>query len=217
MKRAKLRHVESPRQEQPSSWVDPIAEPSESIGADRWIEDPSNAWGVAARSAPPRPKPGAVSGSESPVSPSGGVAGSAPPSAETRPERRPEPPSHDAAATAVLDLRTLRRAPNRRAIVTEAPSNEMPYPPVLGFTGIWYAIPGLLYMIWLTTLDSERQTYEWRALIANLPWLLAAVASSLLTAVLLRRVVIGWRALTISFAAAVIGSGLTTMVHSLSA
>jgi hypothetical protein len=86
---------------------------------------------------------------------------------------------------------------------------------VLLFTGTWYGVPALLYVIWLVTLDGERQLVIGRGFVASLPWLIAAVVLSLAVAGLLRWAVVGWRTLTLSFAAAVIGAGVTTIAHSL--
>jgi hypothetical protein len=93
--------------------------------------------------------------------------------------------------------------------------DEPAYGPVLGYTAGWYGIPALFYLVWLFTLDDDRQGLVGRQLVASLPWLLAAVVLSLAVAGLLRWAIIGWRAITLSFAAAVIGAGVTTIAHSL--
>ncbi|HEX6872295.1 MAG TPA: hypothetical protein VF163_14450 [Micromonosporaceae bacterium] len=90
------------------------------------------------------------------------------------------------------------------------------YGQLLGYTAGWYGIPALFYLIWLVTLDGERQSLVGRQFVASLPWLLAAIVLSLTVAALLRWAIIGWRTLTLSFAAAVIGAGVTTIAHSLS-
>jgi hypothetical protein len=86
---------------------------------------------------------------------------------------------------------------------------------VLGLTASWYGVPGALYLVWLLSLEGAHQLLVVRQLVASLPWLLAAVVASLAIAGLLRRLIVGWRALAISFAAAVIGAGVTTIAHSL--
>ncbi len=73
----------------------------------------------------------------------------------------------------------------------------------------------MLHLIWLVTLDGDRQALAGRTLVASLPWLAAALVVSLVVAGLLRWMVLGWRSLTVSFAAAVIGAGVTTIAHSL--
>jgi hypothetical protein len=92
---------------------------------------------------------------------------------------------------------------------------EPTYGPVLGFTAGWYAIPAVLYLVWLVTMDSERQGLVGRQFVASLPWLVGAVVISLAVAALLRWATVGWRTLTVSFAAAVIGAGVATIAHSL--
>jgi hypothetical protein len=99
----------------------------------------------------------------------------------------------------------------RRDVYGEEPA----YGPLLGFTAGWYGIPALFYLVWLITLDSDRQGLVWRQFVASLPWLVAAVVLSLSVAGLLRWATVGWRTLTISFATAVIGAGVTTIAHSL--
>jgi hypothetical protein len=99
----------------------------------------------------------------------------------------------------------------RRSSYGEEPA----YGPVLGFTAGWYAIPAVLYLVWLVTMDSERQGLIGRQFVASLPWLVGAVVISLAVAALLRWATVGWRTLTLSFAAAVIGAGVATIAHSL--
>jgi hypothetical protein len=101
---------------------------------------------------------------------------------------------------------------------TEVPArrrDRQPYGPSLAYTAGWYAIPALFYLIWLVTLDGDRQALAGRQFVASLPWLFAAVTLSLAVAGLLRWATVGWRVLTLSFAAAVIGSGLVTIAHTL--
>jgi hypothetical protein len=91
---------------------------------------------------------------------------------------------------------------------------EHGYGPVLWLTAGWYALPATLHLIWLFTLDTERQEFAWRTFLASLPWLFGALVFSLAVAALLRWAIVGWRTLTVSFAAAVIGAGVTTIAHS---
>jgi hypothetical protein len=93
--------------------------------------------------------------------------------------------------------------------------DEPAYGPVLGLTAAWYGIPAVFYLVWLVTLDSDRQSVVGRSFAASLPWLFAAIVLSLAIAGLLRWAVVGWRAMTLSFASAVIGAGVTTIAHSL--
>ena len=97
-----------------------------------------------------------------------------------------------------------------------APYGDEPaYGPVLGFTAGWYGIPAVLYLVWLLTLDSDRQGPVGRQFVASLPWLVGALVLSLAVAGLLRWATVGWRTLTLSFAATVIGAGVATIAHSL--
>jgi len=93
--------------------------------------------------------------------------------------------------------------------------DEPVYGPVLGLTTGWYGVPAAFYLVWLLTVDVDRQALAGRSLLVSLPWLMGAVVLSLAVAGLLRWSIVGWRALTISFASAVIGAGLTTIAHSL--
>ena len=98
---------------------------------------------------------------------------------------------------------------------TDPYGEEPAYGPVLGYTAGWYAIPGTLYLVWIITMGSDRRAFVGREFVSSLPWLFAAVVLSLAVAGLLRWAIVGWRAITISFAAAVIGAGVATIAHSL--
>ena len=87
---------------------------------------------------------------------------------------------------------------------------------LFGLTAIWFAAPCLLYITWIFTLGSSRSTTSSGQFIDSLPWVGAAFVLSLMVAGLLRWSIVGWRALTLSFAAAVIGSGVATIAHTLS-
>jgi hypothetical protein len=89
------------------------------------------------------------------------------------------------------------------------------YGPVLGLTAGWYAIPAVFYLIWLLTLKGDRQGVVARQFVGHLGWLFAAIVLSLAIAGVLRWAPTGWRALTISFAATVIGAGAMTIMHSI--
>ena len=100
----------------------------------------------------------------------------------------------------------------RRAAPANYPDDPR-YGHLLGLTAGWYGATGAVYLLWLVTLGSGRAG---GGLAAGLPWLLVALALSLIIAGLLRWAIVGWRALTLSFAAAVIGAGVATIAHSLS-
>jgi hypothetical protein len=125
-----------------------------------------------------------------------------------------------------LDQRSRTDLGARHRSATEQPGSAPPPPPapppplgrVLGLTAGWYAIPTVAYLFWLIALSDDRPgSTGSRQLSGALPWLVAAIAVSLALCVLLRRVTVGWRSLGVSFAAAVIGAGLATMLHSFAA
>lgn len=93
--------------------------------------------------------------------------------------------------------------------------DKPPYGPVLGLTASWYGVPAAFYLVWLLTLEGEPRAVLGYHLAASLPWLLIAVAGSLAVAGLLRWMIVGWRPFALSFTAAVIGAGFTTVAHSL--
>ena len=115
-------------------------------------------------------------------------------------------------AVARIDPDEEEPAPRRRR---DAYGDDPAYTPVLAFTAGWYAIPAALYLVWLFTLQSDQRGFVGRDFMSSLPWLFGAVAMSLAVATLLRWATVGWRTLTLSFAAAVIGAGVATIAHSL--
>ncbi|HKD97437.1 MAG TPA: hypothetical protein VKB69_07500, partial [Micromonosporaceae bacterium] len=100
------------------------------------------------------------------------------------------------------------------------------YPAVMWWTAIWYAFPALLYTLWTWTLSSTLPTgctpstpdcssLRGQAVAAasdHLVGILVAAALSFGVAWCIRRVTLAWRAISVGFAAAVIGAGLTTMI-----
>jgi hypothetical protein len=104
--------------------------------------------------------------------------------------------------------------PRTRTRLEEDYPDEPRFGTVLTLTAAWYLLPAVLYVVWLITVGNDRSAPKDVA--GSLPWLLAAVLLSLAVAGLLRWAIVGWRALTLSFAAAVIGAGVATIAHSLS-
>jgi hypothetical protein len=100
------------------------------------------------------------------------------------------------------------------------PGEEFPdepgYGSVLALTAGWYLVPVVLYVVWLITVGTDRPGATGRDVASGIPWLLAALVLSLIVGGLLRWAIVGWRGLTLSFAAAVIGAGVATIAHSLS-
>jgi hypothetical protein len=107
-----------------------------------------------------------------------------------------------------------RVAASRRGGSGEDASGGTSFGRVFGFTAIWYGAPLVLYLLWLVITSGDREAVAGRALVAAIPWMLAAVAVSAGLAVLLRRITVGWGTVGVSFAAAVIGAGLATIIHS---
>jgi hypothetical protein len=92
---------------------------------------------------------------------------------------------------------------------------EPRYGALFAMTATWYAIPCIAYGLWLIAGGGGRLGSIGAQLHSGLPWLVAALALSFAVAGLLRWAVLGWRALTLSFAAAVIGAGVATIAHTL--
>jgi hypothetical protein len=103
----------------------------------------------------------------------------------------------------------------RRTSLDEIFGEEPRYSALFALTGAWYAVPGIVYVVWLIVGGGGRLGSVGAQLQSGLPWLVAALALSFAVAGLLRWAVVGWRALTLSFAAAVIGAGVATIAHTL--
>ncbi|SCL15764.1 hypothetical protein GA0070624_0817 [Micromonospora rhizosphaerae] len=100
----------------------------------------------------------------------------------------------------------------------------------LVYTAACYLVPALLVFVWLLTLDGQAppgcvtditgggcdspRTHAFGSLIAGTPRFGLALVSSLVVAVLLRRVGTTWRSATVALAAAVVGGGLSTVLIS---
>jgi hypothetical protein len=99
----------------------------------------------------------------------------------------------------------------RRTSRAEIFGEEPRYSALFGLTAAWYGLPVVLFLIWL--LFGEQGSGA--QIVASLPWLLTALGLSIAVAGLLRWAVVGWRAMTLSFAGAVIGAGVATIAHSI--
>ncbi|MGH8793564.1 MAG: hypothetical protein ACRDXX_13085 [Stackebrandtia sp.] len=98
---------------------------------------------------------------------------------------------------------------------------ERAYAPTLIATAVWYAIPGLLYVVWTLLFagpgvcDGEpcgRWERIYSGLASAFVWAFPSLALSLLIAVLLRLPAVGWRSASTGTAAAILGAGLTTVI-----
>jgi hypothetical protein len=138
----------------------------------------------------------------------------------TGPTRRP----------AVEAARRRRAAPLSRRLEDDLldPRPSGPLAAAL-YAAAWYAVPVLVLLVWVLTLDAgvpvscvpelagsceSEQERAIAALLDGLPRFGAALATSLVLAVLLRWVNRSWRVVSIGLAAAVIGGGLTTLLFS---
>lgn len=99
----------------------------------------------------------------------------------------------------------------RRAGRAELFSDDARYQVVFGLTAGWYAPAALIYFIWALLFGGSGLA----GAIAGLPWLIAAAAVSTGVSGLLRWASVGWRAITLSAAAAVIGGAITALAYTL--
>jgi hypothetical protein len=76
----------------------------------------------------------------------------------------------------------------------------------------WFVVPALTFLGWVLFLDAGPRNEALRNLTTGGPWILITVAASIGLALVLRRLATGWRALTVGFAAAVVGAGVATVL-----
>ncbi len=104
-----------------------------------------------------------------------------------------------------------------------------PWLPLL-YTAGCYLLPAVVIFVWLLTLDGtpptgcvtdisgggcdSQRARAFGAMVAGMPRFGLALASSLVVAMLLRRVGTTWKSTTIALAAAVVGGGLSTVMIS---
>jgi hypothetical protein len=106
--------------------------------------------------------------------------------------------------------------------------DDRDYPIVLTWTAIWYAVPLVAAFLWGVTRSgapeaicagtkacASARSASLHALMHLGPGLVIALALSLGVAVFIRRSSMAWRAITLGFAAAVIGAGVTTLLFTL--
>jgi hypothetical protein len=115
-----------------------------------------------------------------------------------------------------VQVRRRRRADDefRRAGRAELLSDDARYRVLFSITAAWYAPAALLFLAWvLIGADGEPASSR---LGPGLLWLAAAIGLSLAVAGLLRWATVGWRAVTLSLAAAVIGGAVVAIASNLS-
>ena len=94
--------------------------------------------------------------------------------------------------------------------------DDRDYPAVLWWTGIWYAVPLVVYILMALILStSSMRGHALHALVSDALGIVLAIAISLGLAVALRRLTLSWRAITAGFGAAVVGGALATLLASL--
>jgi hypothetical protein len=190
---------------------------------DRWSSPPTTSSGFPA-TPPPRPELFADPAIRAPLELPAGSSGNLPAVRGSA-----GLPARQGYGQPVPSVRTvpgnaLERIPRRRLAPTAASyrrrrddefADEPSYGIVAALTTAWYALPSVVFLLWALTASGSRQGGVGHQLGTSLPWLAAALSLSLVVAGLLRWAIVGWRALTLSFAAAVIGAGVATIAHSL--
>jgi hypothetical protein len=84
---------------------------------------------------------------------------------------------------------------------------------LLTLTATWYLPVALVFLAWVLIIGGGTTSAR---LLSGLIWLVAAMALSLAVVGLLRWASVGWRAVTLSIASALIGGGVATIAHTLS-
>jgi hypothetical protein len=115
-----------------------------------------------------------------------------------------------------VQVRGRRRSDDefRRAGRAELFSDDARYGVLLTLTASWYAPVVLVYLGWALFVADDGAPGP--RLIMGLLWLGGATGLSVAIAGLLRWAAVGWRALTLSVAAALIGGGVATIAGTLS-
>jgi hypothetical protein len=160
------------------------------------------------------------------------------PAPAQRPPARPERVRYD--DLEATQPWTLERAPRGRKAqrVVRPPDDDWDDPSTSSSGGFitatlatlgWYAIPAALYALWTLLLDDKPRTdcldaaggpcpsprtQALHALLSNLPRVAVAIILGVIVALLIRWLTTGWRAMTIGFAAAVVGAGTATVLFS---
>ncbi|MGK5673844.1 hypothetical protein ACSNOB_13510 [Micromonospora sp. URMC 106] len=153
------------------------------------------------------------------------------PRPRTAPARRAAVPSRGATPAPVRRRSEVAGAAWTRRIEDDLldPDPGGPWRPLL-YTAACYLVPAVLIFFWLLTLDGQApagcvtdisgggcdspRSRALGSLASGLPRFGVALASSLVVALLLRRVGTTWRSATVALAAAVVGGGLSTVMIS---
>ncbi|RKN46305.1 hypothetical protein [Micromonospora endolithica] len=163
------------------------------------------------------------------------VVGYTAPRPRAAPRRRPEPVGGGARGVAAAGVRR-RIDPVGAGAWSRRLEDDLldpdpggPWRPLL-YTAACYLLPAMVVFLWLLTLDGQApagcvtdisgggcdspRSRALGSLAEALPRLGLALASSLVVALLLRRVGTTWRSVTVAAAAAVVGGGLSTVMIS---
>jgi hypothetical protein len=115
-----------------------------------------------------------------------------------------------------VQVRSRRRADDefRRASRAELFSDEARYRLLFALTAAWYVPITLLFLAWVLFGNDDAPIGG--RLLSGLLWISGSAVLSLAVVGLLRWAKIGWRAVTLSAASALIGGGLATIAQTLS-
>lgn len=100
----------------------------------------------------------------------------------------------------------------RRAGRAELFSDDARYQVLFALTAAWYVPVALVYLAWVLLFTRDGSASD---ALSGLVWLGGSAVVSLAVAGLLRWAGVGWRALTLTVAAALIGGGVTTVANTL--
>jgi len=100
----------------------------------------------------------------------------------------------------------------RQAGRAELFSDDARYQVVFTLTALWYVPVAVIGLLWVLLVSGEGTL---GGILSGLGWLAFAAGVSMAIAGLLRWASVGWRAITLSIASALIGGGLTTIAYTL--
>lgn len=206
-----------------------------SIEGWSWPEHVEGFWsGTRLAGDDPRWMDAPASAPRSPVVPYTAPRPRSAPRRRAEPARRRGEPVGGARTADVASLRRAEPAPARswsRRLEDDLldPDPGGPFRPLV-YTAACYLLPAVLVFVWLLTLDGQApagcvtdisgggcdspRSHALGSLVNGAPRFGLALASSLLVALLLRRVGTTWRSATVALAAAVVGGGLSTVMIS---
>ncbi|MFF3853393.1 hypothetical protein [Micromonospora sp. NPDC002575] len=206
-----------------------------SIEGWSWPEHVEGFWsGTRLAGDDPRWMDAPASAPRSPVVPYTAPRPRSAPRRRAEPARRRGEPVGDARTAAGPSRRRAESTPTRswsRRLEDDLldPDPGGPFRPLV-YTAACYLLPAVLVFVWLLTLDGQApagcvtdisgggcdspRSHALGSLVSGAPRFGLALASSLVVALLLRRVGTTWRSATVALAAAVVGGGLSTVMIS---